>query len=174
MMADPTCSEALEIRQVQQADLALLDQYVKAAPGRTVQQELDDQTQGLQSIYIVLKARQVIGWGFVFWRGPRDSGAAALFPAAPEIFRLEVIEAERSRGIGRQLINHMERAIAANGFAHSSLGVAHANPRAYALYQALGYEDTSLTHYYDEYDYLLPSGELQHARDLCRYLIKPL
>ena len=43
-----------------------------------------------------------------------------------------------------------------------------------ALYQTLGYQDTALTEYFDEYEYPLEDGGFGLARDLCRYLVKAL
>ena len=97
-----------------------------------------------------------------------------LFPQAPEIFRLEVVEPRRSQGIGRRLIGAMEEAARARSFEQTSLGVGHENSRAHELYQALHYEDTAITEYWDEYQYPLPDGGIGVARDLCRYLVKQL
>ena len=164
----------MQIRQVEAADIPLLEQRVKVALGRTFTQELLEQNQGIHSVFIAIENNEILGWSFIRWLGPRDPKAAELFPEAPEIYRLEVREELRSKGIGRQIISVLENAALANAYSAVSLGVAHDNARAYALYKELGYQDTPLDAYYDEYAYPLPGGGVGHASDLCRYLVKRL
>lgn len=167
-------TKSMVIRAVTPADIPVLDQQVKAAFGRTFNQELAEQEQGIHSLFIAAAGAQVYGWSFIRWLGPRDPEAAELFPDAPEIYRLEVLEQHRSGGIGQRIIEALEDEARARSYRAISLGVGHENPRAYALYQRLGYQNTSLDAYYDEYDYPLSDGEVGHAKDLCRYLVKPL
>ncbi len=134
--------------------------------------ELEEQARGERSLLISVQEGAILGWGFIRWLGPRDPEALRLFPDAPEIYRLEVREAHRSAGLGRALINAMIEQAAARGFPAVSLGVGHENPRAYALYRQLGFADTELEAYYDEYQYPLEEGGYGTARDLCRYLLK--
>lgn len=164
----------LEVRQAVESDLERLNRDVKPSFGRTFAQELAEQAAGLQSIVIALKDEDCIGWGFIHWPGPRDAENRKRFPDAPELFRLEVEASHRARGIGTQVIKDMEALVKARGFRQVSLGVGHENPRAYKLYKRLGYEDTEITEYYDEYQYPLPDGGVATAKDLCRYLVKVL
>ncbi len=160
------------IRQAQPADLGLLERDIKPAVGRTLGMELDAQERGEHSLFIAIERDEILGWGFIRWLGPRDPEAMRLFPKAPEIYRLEVREPHRSSGIGRSLIKEMATQAGGRGFVEVSLGVGHENPRAYSLYKALGFEDTDLAEYIDEYEYPLEDGGFGVARDLCRYLIK--
>ncbi|MEM8766113.1 MAG: GNAT family N-acetyltransferase [Pseudomonadota bacterium] len=164
----------MEIREARRADVGLLEAEGKAAVGRPFSLELDAQDRGEQSIFLALAAGSLLGSGFIRWLGPRDPAAFALLPEAPEIFRLEVLEGRRSQGIGTALLRSIEAAARERGFKAVSLGVAHANPRAEALYRNLGYADMGLDEYYDEYPYPLERGGYGTARDLCRYLRKPL
>jgi ribosomal protein S18 acetylase RimI-like enzyme len=164
----------LVIRQAALADLPLIERDLKPAVGRTFQQELDEQDRDEHSLFITVDAGELLGWGFIRWLGPRDAEALRLFPKAPEIYRLEVRAPFRSTGLGRLLIGAMESEAVREGFREVSLGVGHENPRAYALYQTLGYQDTALTEYFDEYEYPLEDGGFGLARDICRYLVKVL
>ncbi len=164
----------MDIRRAEVADLELIKRYVKPSVERTFEQDLEDQTREEHSLYLALASGEILGWGFVRWLGPRDSQAKQLFPEAPEIYRLEVRESYRSQGIGRALIANMESRAALKGFEAISLGVSHANPKAYSLYRELGFEDTELEEYFDEYQYPLMDGGLGLARDLCRYMVKRL
>lgn len=155
-------------------NLPLLESEGKAAAERSFADEYADQRRGEHSIFIATEDGRLIGSGFIRWLGPRDSDARALCPDAPEIFRLEVIREYQSRGVGTRLIEALSEAAQEKGFDAVSLGVAHDNPRAYTLYQRLGFLDTDLVEYYDEYRYPLEEGGWGVARDLCRYLVKPL
>jgi len=165
---------SIEIRQAGNEDLELLRRDVKPAVGRTFEKELEEQSRGIHSLFIAVNENDVVGWGFVRWAGPRDIQAEELFPDAPEIYRLEVREKYRSSGIGRRLIAEMEAVAVLRGFSEVSLGVDHENPRAYSLYKELGFGDTELDEYFDEYQYPLKEGGFETARDLCRYLVKQL
>jgi ribosomal protein S18 acetylase RimI-like enzyme len=164
----------VEFRRAESEDRTLLERDVKTAVGRSLELELREQSEGVHSIYIAIDSNIVIGWGFLRWLGPRDPIARGLFPDAPEVFRLEVHEAYRSTGIGRNLIAEMESAAVSAGFSEISLGVAHDNPRAYSLYRQIGFTDTELNEYFDEYQYPLKGGGIGVARDLCRYMVKRL
>lgn len=164
----------VNVRQAQVADLELIKRFVKPSVGRTFEQELDDQARDEHALFIALTYEEIVGWGFIRWLGPRDPEAMRLFPEAPEIYRLEVRESYRSHGIGRSLIAEMESQAASKGFNAISLGVGHENPKAYSLYRELGFEDTELEAYFDEYQYPLKEGGFGIARDLCRYMVKRL
>lgn len=164
----------METRQARETDLELLERDVKPAARRTPRMELEEQAQGEHSLFICLDDGEILGWGFIRWLGPRDPNAMRLFPDAPEIYRLEVRRTHRSLGIGRSLVSAMESQAASRGFRKVSLGVGHENPRAHSLYRELGFEDTELEEYFDEYEYPLEGGGFGIARDLCRYMIKRL
>jgi len=164
-----------QIRTASERDLSSLNRDVKAAIGRTFEQELADQADGIHSLFLALDPKgAVLGSGFIHWAGPRDQQALALFPDAPEIFRLDVVARYRGQGIGTQLVSAMENSARGRRYSLVSLGVAHDNPRACRLYRQMGYEDTALSEYYDEYRYPAEDGSIRIARDLCRYLVKSL
>jgi ribosomal protein S18 acetylase RimI-like enzyme len=162
----------MNIRQAEEDDLELIERDVKAAVGRSFELEMQEQARGIHSLFIVLDGEEIVGWGFIRWSGPRDPQAMKLYPDAPEIYRLEIRESLRSSGIGRELIAKMESAAAYRGFSRVSLGVGHENPRACSLYRQLGYEETELEAYVDEYEYPLKEGGFGTAKDLCRFLVK--
>ena len=173
-MTDPVAENPTVIRVASQADMPLLNQYVKAAVGRTFADELVDQARGLHSIFIALSARVVVGWGFLRWAGPRDEAAFKLHPESPEVYRLEVREDRRSQGVGKRLLQAMEEEARRRSVRSISLGVSYENPRAHALYESIGFVASPLVEYFDEYEYPLKGGGLGLARDRCRYLVKDL
>ena len=56
-------------------------------------------------------------------------------------FGVSVVEAWRGRGIGRVLIDHVERWAAEHGVERMVLNVSEANEGAIRLYRELGYRD---------------------------------
>jgi len=164
----------VSVRLAGEADLPALERDVRPSFGRTHGDELADQAKGIHDWFIAVSPDGVLGSGFVRWAGPRDAEAARRFPDAPEIYRLDVAEAARSRGIGTALIAAMEAAASARGICSISLGVGHGNLGALRLYERLGFARTSLDEYIDEYRYETADGRVATARDLCRYLVKLL
>ena len=152
----------------------MMNRDVKASWGKSFEEDLAEQDSGLHSCFIAILGAKVIGCGFIRWAGPRDEAAIRLFPDSPEIYRLDVRQEFRSKGIGTKLIEAMESSASVKGFQSVSLGVDYDNPRAYKLYKRLGFEDTELTEYYDEYIYPISEGKTATARDLCRYLVKQI
>ena len=160
------------VRMASTADIPMLERDVRGVWGGSFETDLEQQDAGLHSCFIAVVDSEILGSGFIRWAGPRDPEASRLFPAAPEIYRLAVKEERRSQGIGTLLIAAMEQDAQGKGYRSVSLGVGHENPRAYSLYKRLGFADTTLTEYYDEYFYPTPDGKTAKARDLCRYLVK--
>jgi len=152
----------------------MMTRDIKASWGKSFEEDLAEQDAGLHSCFIAILKGEIIGSGFIRWAGPRDEVAVQLFPEAPEIYRLEVRQEFRSKGLGTKLIAAMEAAARDNGRHSISLGVDYENPRAYDLYKRLGFEDSELTEYYDEYLYPTVDGQTATARDLCRYLVKQI
>lgn len=66
-------------------------------------------------------------------------------PTAQDVLylaHLGVAPEVRSRGVGRQLVDHLLAAGAAKGYRRAALDVSTANPRAQALYERLGFAVT--------------------------------
>lgn len=166
-------SPKLEIRQITEKDIGRLKGLFKPAYGRTFADDLNDQDAGLISILIAKRNRTPIGYSYISWAGARDPEVRRQVPDVPEFYRLLVIEPARSLGAGSALIEFIEAMALERGFSTMGLGVAHDNPRAAALYQRLGYREV-VPEYFDRYTYQDSSGQLQHAADPCRFMVKDL
>jgi ribosomal protein S18 acetylase RimI-like enzyme len=162
------------IRIATHSDIPLMERDVKGSWGKPFEDDLKEQDAGIHSCFISVLDDCIVGSGFIRWHGPRDPEAFHLFPESPEIYRLAVLEEFQARGNGQALIAAMEDKARQKGFRSVSLGVGHENVRANNLYKRLGYQDTELVEYWDEYDYPTPDGKTATARDLCRYLVKSL
>jgi hypothetical protein len=82
----------MELKIAQQHEYDMLEELISHAYLRTLQDELDDQLFGLQSLAIAWDGKQPKGYGFIYWPGPRELGVADLFPGCPEIFRMTVMQ----------------------------------------------------------------------------------
>ena len=142
------------------------------AYGRTIEDELADQENGVHSLYLGFSGEALIGAGFIRWLGPRPEEALARYPNTPEIFRVGIDPEFQSRGIGTGLIRLLEAEAGSRGYSSVGLGVSHANVRARKLYLRLGYVDTDIRDYVDEYQYTNEAGQVMTAQDRCCFMLK--
>lgn len=85
------------------------------------------------SALIAEEARRLLGYAFVCPLFPAQAGAPALF-----IMDIFVSASERSRGVGRALMQAIARRAAAGGYIRVSWAVRRNNARALAFYASLG------------------------------------
>jgi ribosomal protein S18 acetylase RimI-like enzyme len=74
------------------------------------------------------------------WLGPAEGDG----PGAWWVFDIEVVEAERGRGLGRTLMQLAEVEVGDRGGTSLGLNVFGANHAARSLYESLGYQPTSI------------------------------
>jgi GNAT superfamily N-acetyltransferase len=115
------------------------------------------------SVYVAWLQAQPVGIAYVHWQGHRNPTVNARMPGVPEIYKVQVARAQRSRGIGALLLTHIEQAMHTRGLSHTSLGVHASNHRAHALYTRLGYVADAVA-YVDAYDEQDSTGRVQHHR----------
>ncbi len=142
----------MELRIAQQSEYDSLEAFISQVDRRTLQDELDDQLFGLQSLAIAWDGKQPKGYGFVYWPGPRQLGVADLIPGCPEIFRITVMPEGQSAGIGTKIIKFLEDQAKSKDYASIGLAVACDNTRAAALYKRLGYAETAAKNFSASYE----------------------
>jgi GNAT superfamily N-acetyltransferase len=118
-------------------------------------------------------AEQPVAVGYMHWPGHRAEGMRAKHPGEPEIFKLHVLHAQRSRGIGAVFLSFFEQQAKARGYTRVCLGVHAHNTRARTLYERCGYVADAQP-YFDEYDEVDASGKIQHHRIAAVFLSKTL
>lgn len=162
----------VELRVARETDLPVLERDVRSSFGRSHRHELVDQAKGDLTLLTAWIDLSIVGSGFIRWLGPRAPLVREAYPNVPEIYRLSVDPQHQSQGIGSRLTLRLEQEASKRDMSTVGLGVAFDNPRAYALYERLGYKASTITEYYDEY--LLPrtDGTIAKVRDKCRFLIK--
>jgi ribosomal protein S18 acetylase RimI-like enzyme len=171
----PARLKAHEI-QLQLLDAQALTQVAKVfteAHAAYYSDTLAAQTAGSLSVYVAWLQAQPVGIAYVHWLGHRSAQISARAPGVPEIYKVQVLRAQRSRGIGAMLITHIEQAAHKRGLAYIGLGVHSDNHRARDLYQRLGYVADPHP-YFDEYDELDAHGQLQHHRIQALWMTKAL
>ena len=163
-----------EIRPIRRADVPAIAKALPAAPYRTHENDLDWQRTGAITELVAWDEAFAVGAGFIHWLGPRDPQIAELLPDCPEIFRLEVVQAYRSKGIGAALVRRLEALARARGLARIGLGVGMANHRARRLYERLGYRPAAAPAYVDRCTRPGPDGEPITSEEPCIYMTKDL
>jgi len=90
------------------------------------------------------ETHQPCGWALIQWAGKPTA------PYCPDLFDLYVNHNWRGQSIGTQILSACEKIVAARGFTKLGLAVnPDDNPRAYALYQKLGYAAIRQARYLD-------------------------
>lgn len=166
--------ENVTIRAVDESVLPVVEKSVRSSYGRSHALELQDQLRGLLTFYVAWMDEVPVGSTFVSWTGPRDLDVRRSYPECPEIYRLGVDEQFRAQGIGTQLIRQCECSATAKGFAQIGLGVSHDNLRALQLYLRLGYVQSSVDKYMDEYQIVVPDGSVKSVCEPLLFMIKDL
>jgi len=163
-----------EIRPIRSEDLAVISDSLPAAPYRSHEDDLNWQRTGAVTEVVAWQDSTPVGSGFIHWSGPRDSGIAKLLPDCPEIFRLEVLESHRSKGLGAALVRELELRARARGLTRVGLGVGIANDRARRLYERLGYQVVETPQYVDRCRRPGPNGQPIISEEPCVYMTKEL
>ena len=157
---------------MEQANLGLVKKFVNPSYQRTLEDELQDQDAGLLDFVIASAGNNIFGYGFINWSGPRDQSVRQVLGQCPEIYRLEVFAEHQSRGIGSSIIKAFEARARTKQLSSIGLSVDHSNTRAFALYQRLGFTQTSVRDFVDSYRYEDANGTVHTVSDHCRYLEK--
>lgn len=162
------------IRPISREDLPAVRAGLPAAPYRTHLDDLDWQHTGAVTELVAWQASTPVGSGFIHWPGPRDASIARRMPTCPEIFRLEVVETHRSKGVGTALIRALEALARARGFVRVGLGVGTGNRRARLLYERLGYRAVKAAAYVDRCEYPDADGRRRVSEEPCIFMTKHL
>jgi GNAT superfamily N-acetyltransferase len=89
------------------------------------------------TIYHVVVEDRPVG---VLWLGPHPDGVAGV----AWVWDIEIVEAERGKGLGRATMLAAEISARAAGYSDLALNVFGFNTAARSLYESMGYQTTSL------------------------------
>jgi ribosomal protein S18 acetylase RimI-like enzyme len=170
---DPVNPGEVAVKPLTHADVPHIAQKFAQSDDPQYANVLAAQSRGELGVYCAWLNEQPVGIAYVMWAGHRNPQIQARAPGVPEIYRLQVLTAQRSRGIGALLIDTIEQEMRLRGIVSSGLGVHAHNTRAKALYERLGYVADAQP-YYDEFDEADASGQIKHHRIEATYMSKPL
>lgn len=168
------CEVTLLIRPLTAPDLPAVNAAFGSEFGRTHSDDLDDQGMDHLTFQVAFLDGRPVGHGLVKWAGARDRETAAAYPGCPEIYRMSVLEACQSRGIGTALLRACESEARERGHALIGLGVDDSNLRARALYLRCGYRATELDKCVDRYRVRGDSGKVEWIESPGAWLVKAL
>ncbi|MGA5642196.1 GNAT family N-acetyltransferase [Streptomyces cinereoruber] len=165
--------ERTEIRPCRAEDVPLLDRHLPApgAPARHADR-FARQEAGTGTYLLAWRGGEPVGHGQVRWDGCAAPEVRAAVGDCPEFNGLDVRADLRGRGIGTALVRAAEELVRARGGTALGLGVAHANPRAAALYARLGY--VPVTAYTDRWSRKDRDGRVHEEADPCAFLVREL
>ncbi len=145
-MSDPSNPELLTavndlvIRQVEKADLPALEWDGEYLKYRLMYANLYRNTLVGKTLMWIIQIPQgkTIGQAFVMLRSSEPHAADGIHRAYVFAFRIK--PEWRNKGIGTNLMDHIENDLQQRGFQYVTLNVAKENPGALRLYQRLGYK----------------------------------
>jgi GNAT superfamily N-acetyltransferase len=169
----PVAASQVRIDPIAQSELAQLQQVFPAAHDQSYAQALTQQERGDTSVYAAWLQGVPVGVAYVCWPGHRTPSVRERWPGVPEIYKVQVARAQRSRGIGALIFKRVEADALDRGCKSMGLGVHAHNMRARSLYLRLGYVADPVT-FFDEYDELDDSGKLVHQKIATVFMSKLL
>ncbi len=163
------------VRDAAEADVPALT-AIKGKGSAAVHRDRLREAAGGALRYLVLVAdRELIGFACLVFRRPASWSDAGDTRHLPQIVDLRVQESHRGRGYGSAFIRTMERLAAAAGHGHLYVSVEPVhNPRAYALYQRLGYQPLQSVPYRKRWHFTDSAGRAHHGEDWVVDMAKPL
>jgi ribosomal protein S18 acetylase RimI-like enzyme len=169
----PVDPQQIQVRPISPADAAQIARLFPESADPQYAIALAAQARGELAIYVALLAQGPVGLAYVVWANHRNPQVQQRAPGVPEIYKVQVLPTQRSRGIGALLISQIERDMRARGIAFSGLGVHAHNTRAKTLYERLGYIADAQP-YYDEFDEVNAQGVTTHHRVEAIFMSKRL
>jgi GNAT superfamily N-acetyltransferase len=134
----------------------------------------DAQDPGLRYLVLLLD-QEIIGFACLVMRRPAHWSDANDTHNLPQIVDLQVKESHRGQGFGSNFIRAIERIAADSGPTHLYISVEPLdNPRAYALYQHLGYEQLQSEPYQKIWEFRDSAGKLHRGEDRVVDMMKQL
>jgi ribosomal protein S18 acetylase RimI-like enzyme len=169
----PVDPRQIQVRPAGAADAPRIAQSFPESADPQYTNAMAAQARGELSLYVALLGQEPAGLAYVAWHGHRDAQVRQRAPGVPEIYKVQVLPNQRSRGIGALLFDQIEQDMRTRGIAVSGLGVHAHNRRAKALYERLGYLADAQP-YFDEFDEIDAHGNMQHHRIEAIFMSKQL
>lgn len=165
----------ISVRDAQAADLTGLVE-IKGQGSEALHRDRLQDAQSPGYRYLVLLADQkLIGFACLVFRRPEYWSDAGDTQHLPQIVDLQVEETHRGQGYGSAFLHALEQEVRAAGSHHIFLSVAPVdNPRAYALYGRLGYQQIQPEPYLKRWSFQDSSGKIHKGEDWIVDMVKTL
>jgi ribosomal protein S18 acetylase RimI-like enzyme len=166
---------SITVRDAGEADLPALV-AIKGEGSEALHRDRFREAQDGDIRYLVaVRKREVVGFALLVFRRPASWSDAADTEHLPHIIDLQIAESQRGRGYGSALIRGIEQEAARAGYDTLYISVEPAdNPRAYALYQRLGYRQLQPEPYLKVWEFVDSGGERHHGEDWRVDMVKSL
>ena len=174
MMAPENVSR-IEMRDAEEADVPALT-AIKGDGTEVLHRDRLRDAQGIGFRYLVLLAGgEIIGFACLVIRRPAYWSDANDTHHLPQIVDLQVKEAQRGQGYGSDFVRAMERIASEAGYRQLYMSVEPLNnPRAYALYQRLGYQQEQSEPCQKTWEFQDSEGKLHRGEDWVVDMVKQL
>jgi GNAT superfamily N-acetyltransferase len=171
----PNLDKRLTIRDATEADIPALTE-IKGAGTETVHsRRLNNARAGNLRYLVILLGEDLIGFGGLVIRRPDHDMHTDDTPHLPEVDDLMIKDTLRSRGYGSAFLSAIEKIARDSGFRKIYLSAEPlANPRAYALYQRLGYQAEQIQPYFKKWEFIDSAGKIQSGEEWLIDMVKQL
>ncbi len=134
----------------------------------------DAQRSGFR-YFVILQSETVIGFVSLVFRRPLSWSNSDDGQHLPEIVDLYVAEKQREQGYGSQVIRALEHITTAESYQHIHIAVDPVdNPRAYNLYQHLGYQQIQPEPYFHSWQAVDGDGKIERGSSWLVNMMKVL
>jgi GNAT superfamily N-acetyltransferase len=165
----------ITVRDAEEADLPVLI-AIKGGDSEALHRDRLRDAQGSGFRYLVLvRGQEVVGFACLVSRRPASWSDANDTQYLPQMVDLQVAESQRGQGYGSAFVRAIEREAAQAGYHQLYVAVEPANnPRAYALYQRLGYQQLQPEPYLKTWEHTDSGGNTHRGEDWIVDMVKPL
>ena len=166
-------SAEMTLRDAAESDVPAL---TAIKPGEALHRDRLHDAQGHHFRYLVLlRDTELIGFACLVFRRPPAWSDAGDTQHLPQIVDLMVAESYRGRGYGSIFLRLIEGEARRSGCHQLYLAVEPVdNPRAYALYQLLGYQPIQPEPYLKAWEFTDSGGAKHHGEDWIVDMVKQL
>jgi GNAT superfamily N-acetyltransferase len=163
------------IRDARAADLPALT-AIKGEGSEVLHRDRLHDAQNPTFRYLVLlEDGEMIGFGCLVIQRPAYWSDGADTERLPCIIDLQIKESRRGQGFGFEFIHQIEATAGRSGFKQLFIAVEPLdNPRAFALYRRLGYQQLQPEPYLKAWEFTDSAGRLHHGEDWLVDMVKPL
>lgn len=165
----------ITVRDAEEADVPALT-AIKGDGTEALHRDRLRDAQGSGFRYLVLLvAQELIGFACLVIRRPAYWSDADDTHHLPQIVDLRVKESHRGQGYGSDFVRAIERIAAEAGYGQLYMSVEPLNnPRAYALYQRLGYQQIQSEPYRKIWEFTDSEGKVHRGEDWVVDMVKQL